>query len=79
MSSAAGLTMLISKMHALASAATADDRARISAVIATRHPAMRSSLSAALEGDPQVHLLGAAGDLLDTMRLLASTPRRARW
>jgi hypothetical protein len=28
--------------------------------------------SAALEGDPQVHLLGAAGDLLDTMRLLRS-------
>jgi DNA-binding NarL/FixJ family response regulator len=72
MSSAAGLTMLNSKMHAPASAATAHDRARISAVIATRHPAMRSSLSAALEGDPQVHLLGAAGDLLDTMRLLRS-------
>jgi hypothetical protein len=71
MSSAAGLTMLNSKLHAPAFAATADDRARISAVIATRHPAMRSSLSAALEGDPQVHL-GAAGDLLDTMRLLRS-------
>jgi DNA-binding NarL/FixJ family response regulator len=66
------LTMLHSTMHAPASAAPAHDRARISVVIATRHPAMRSSLCAALDGDPQVHLLGAAGDLRNTMRLLRS-------
>ena len=72
MSSGAGMTMLHSTMHALTSAAPAHDRARISAIIATRHPAMRSSLCAVLAGCPEVHLLGAAGDLRDTVRLIRS-------
>jgi DNA-binding NarL/FixJ family response regulator len=72
MSEGVPMTMLHSKMHASASAVTAHDRARISAVIATRHPAMRSSLCAVLDSSPHVHVLGAAGDLRDSMRLLRS-------
>jgi DNA-binding NarL/FixJ family response regulator len=66
------MSMLHSTMHALTSVAPAHHRARISAVIATRHPAMRSSLCAVLANCPEVHLLGAAGDLRNAMRLLRS-------
>ena len=67
MSGGVDSTMLPS-MHAPASVAPI----RISAVVATRHPAMRSSLIAVLDGSPHVQMLGAAGDLRDTMRLLRS-------
>jgi DNA-binding NarL/FixJ family response regulator len=72
MSDGLDLTMLHPTMYVPASAAPAHDRARTSVVIATRHPAMRSSLCAALDCDPQVRLLGAAGDLRNTIRLLRS-------
>jgi DNA-binding NarL/FixJ family response regulator len=70
MSDGLDLTMLHPTMYVPASAAPAHDRARISVVIASRHPAMRSSLRAALDGDSRVHLFGAAQDLRNTMRLL---------
>jgi DNA-binding NarL/FixJ family response regulator len=41
-----------------------------SVVIAMRHPAMRSSLWAVVQGDSGLRPLGAAADVRDTMRLL---------
>ena len=70
MSSVAGMAMLYATMHAFASIAPTSRPAPISAVIATRHPATRSSLWAVLEVAPDIHPVGAARDLPNTLRLL---------
>jgi DNA-binding NarL/FixJ family response regulator len=75
MSDGLDLTMLHATMYVPASAApAAHDRARISVVIASRHPAMRSSLRAALDGDSRVHLFGAAEDLRNTIAAASRLP-----
>jgi two-component system, NarL family, response regulator LiaR len=59
-------------MHAAAPVAPVPERGHVSTVIAVRHPAMRWALSAVLDDSPDVDLLGAAGDLRETIRLLRS-------
>ena len=48
-------------------APTAD---RVTVVIATRHAAIRTSLWELVQGEPDLHPIGAAGDLRDAVRLL---------